>query len=83
MLPDERSGGAGVVEMDVGEEQVADVAELDSALGEPRLERRNAARGAAVEEGQAHGRVQQVRTDRAGRTPVEQVDRLALQQFVT
>ena len=34
VLADERAGGAGVVEVDVREQQVADVGELEAALGE-------------------------------------------------
>ncbi len=35
MLTDEHAGRAGVVEMDVGEQEVLDVAELVPALGQP------------------------------------------------
>ncbi len=64
-----------MVEVDVREKEVADVAELVAAFGEPGLQRRNAARGAAIEEGQSLGRVQKVRPDRPGRAAVQQVDR--------
>ena len=45
MLAHERARRAGVVEVDVGEQEVADVAELEPALGESRLQRGEALRG--------------------------------------
>ena len=36
VLADEHACGAGMVEVDVGEQQVADVLELEPALGETR-----------------------------------------------
>ena len=53
VLADERAGGPGVVEVDVGEEEMADLAELEPSLGEARLQRRHARRRAAVEERRA------------------------------
>ena len=38
VLADDRPGRAGVVEMDVGEEQVPDVRQLEPLLRQPRLE---------------------------------------------
>jgi hypothetical protein len=40
MLADERSGRAGVVEVDVGKEEMAELSELDPSLGQARLQRR-------------------------------------------
>ena len=37
MLAHDRAGGAGVVEVDVREQEVADVGQLEPALGEPVL----------------------------------------------
>ena len=71
VLADEHAGRAGVVEMDVGEQQVLDVAELVPALGEPALQRGDAGRRPAVEEGEAAGRLEQVDADRPGRARVE------------
>jgi hypothetical protein len=48
MLADQRAGGAGVVEVDVREQQVADVGELEPAVGESLLQRREAGRRPAV-----------------------------------
>ena len=50
MLADERARRAGVVEMDVREEQMPDVGELEPTLGEPGLQVLDAGRRAAVEE---------------------------------
>ena len=50
VLAHEHARGAGVVEVDVAEEQVAQVRELEAVLLEPSFERRDAARGPAVEE---------------------------------
>jgi hypothetical protein len=50
VLAHEDARGAGVVEMDVAEEQMAQVCELEAVLPEPSFERRDAARGPAVEE---------------------------------
>ena len=50
MLTDEHAGGARVVEMDVREEQVAQVGEREPVLGKPLLQRRQAASRPAVEE---------------------------------
>src|SRR5439155_26218864 len=51
--PDERSRRAGVVEVDVRQEQVPDVLQREAARGEPRLERLEARARAAVEEREA------------------------------
>ena len=53
MLAHERPGGAGVVEVDVGEQQVADVGELEPALGQSCLQRGDAGGRPAVEERKA------------------------------
>jgi hypothetical protein len=50
MLAYEHTRGACVVEVDVAEEQVAQVRELEAVLLEPSFERRDAARRPAVEE---------------------------------
>ena len=76
VLAHERAGGAGVVEVDVREEQMADVAELEVALREPGLQRRNARRRPAVVEREAVVGLDDVAADVAGQPLVEQVDRL-------
>ena len=53
MLADEHSGGPGVVEVDVRQEQVAEVGQLEPARTQLPLERADARRGAAVEQGRA------------------------------
>ena len=50
VLAHEDARGAGVVEVDVAEDQVTQVCELEAVLLEPSFERRDAARGPAVEE---------------------------------
>lgn len=37
---DERAGGAGVIEVDVGDEQMAKIGDREPEIGEPGLERR-------------------------------------------
>ena len=66
VLPHERPGGARVVEVDVGEEEVTQVADLDAAGRERLAQRREAARRAAVEEREPVVRLDQVRGDPAG-----------------
>ena len=58
------------------EQQVADVAESDAALGEPGLERRPRRRRAAVEERKAVVSFDEVDTNRAFASPEQEVDRL-------
>ena len=76
MLADERPGGARVVEVDVGEEEVPEVAELHSAGAERVAERGQAARRAAVEERQAVVGLDEIRGDAARVAAVEEVERL-------
>ena len=64
MPADDRPGRAGVVEMDVRKQEVADVGQLEALLREPRLERRERRRGPAVEERRAVVRVDEVHADR-------------------
>ena len=49
MFPDEHACRPGVVEMDVAEQQMADVGELQAVLRKPCLQRVDRRRGAAVE----------------------------------
>ena len=74
MLAHENAGSARVVEMDVGEEEMAYVVKLHVPLGEPCFERGNACRRTAVEERGSVVGVEQVARDDSGRTVV-QVDR--------
>jgi hypothetical protein len=74
MLPDERPGGAGVVEVDVAQEQVADVLEIEAVLGEALLERGDAARGSAVMEREAVLGLDEVAADDALGALVAEVD---------
>ena len=76
MLTDERAGRARVVEVDVGEQQVLDVAELDATGAECLVERGQAARRAAVEEREAVVGLDEVRRDAARVAAVEKVERL-------
>jgi pimeloyl-ACP methyl ester carboxylesterase len=65
MLTDERTGGAGVVEMDVREEQVAEVGHLEAVLAQARVQVVERARRAAVEQRGAVVGLDQVRGDLA------------------
>ena len=65
MLADERSGSAGVVEMDVREQQVADVGQGQAAFFEPLLEGGDAGRGPAVVERETVRGLEQVDADDA------------------
>ena len=76
MLTDERAGGSRVVEVDVGEEQVLHVAELDAAGLERGVERGQAARRAAVEEGEPVLGLDEVGGDAARVAAVEEVEDL-------
>ena len=75
VLADEGAGGTGVVEVDVGEEEMADVRQLEPALGETRLQRVDARRRPAVVNGRPIVGLDQVRADDALGLVVE-VDRL-------
>ena len=65
VLAHEAAGGARMVEVDVREQQVADVGELEPALGQSRLQGRNAGRRPAVVEREPVVGLEQV----AGRRP--------------
>jgi hypothetical protein len=74
VLPDEDARGSRVVEVDVAEEQVANVLESQAVVREPLLEVRDARSGAAVEErGTVRGVEQVARDDPLG-TPVVEID---------
>jgi hypothetical protein len=70
----ERSRGACMIEVDVAEEEVADVWKGEAVLGETLLERRNAARRAAVMEREAVLGLEQVGADDAVGALVAEVD---------
>ncbi len=77
MLADDRAGGARVVEVDVREEQVAEVAELEPALARAR----RAAGGSVVAGPQSKSagpsrRLEQVDADRLRQAEEVEVDRL-------
>ncbi len=76
MLAHEQSGGAGVVEMDVAEQQVADVSQLHSARRECGLQRVDRDGGPAVEQCRAIVGVERVAPDRVCDAFMEEVDRL-------
>jgi hypothetical protein len=75
MLADERPGGARVVEVDVGEQEMADVLELVAALRQPVLQSGDTARGAAVVEGEAVAGLDEVDPDHLHLRLVPEVDR--------
>ncbi len=75
MLTNDRSRGAGMVEMDVGEQEVADVAELEAAGGEAVLQRREAGGRPTVEERRAVVGLDEVAANVAREALVEEVDR--------
>jgi hypothetical protein len=74
VLADEDPRGAGVVEMDVAEQQMAQIRELDAVLLEPPLERRDAARRPAVEQREPVVGLDEVATDDALDAAVVEVD---------
>ena len=69
------SGGAGVVEVDVREHEVAEVLDLEPTISERLLECSEAARGAAVDECRLVAR-QEIRRDHAPPAEVEKVDQV-------
>jgi hypothetical protein len=77
VLADEDACGAGVVEMDVAEKQMAQVCELHAALLEPSLERRDAARGAAVEERETVVGLEEIGADHALGASMVEVDQVS------
>ena len=76
MVAHDRAGGAGVVEVDVREQEVTQVGETDAALCEPGFERLACRGRPAVEEGEAVVGLDQVDPDRALAAGEVQVDRL-------
>src|SRR5438552_3848819 len=76
MLPDEDASRAGVVEVDVREQEVADVGEREAALAEPFLQPLDSGGRPAVEERRTVLRVEQIGPDYSGGSLVPEVDRL-------
>ena len=76
VLADERACGAGVVEVDVREEQVPQIGQLETARCEPGLQMLDAGRGATVEERGPVVGLEQVAADDRPALEVEEVDRL-------
>jgi hypothetical protein len=74
MLPDQRSRGAGVVEVDVAQEEVADVREREVAFSETAFECRDPRRRAAVMEREAVLGLYEVAADDASGALVVEVD---------
>jgi hypothetical protein len=75
VLADEYAGRAGMVEVDVREEQVPEVAQLEPALGETGLEGVDRRRGPAVVQCEPVVGVDEVRADDALVAEVPEVDR--------
>ena len=75
VLADEHAGGAGMVEVDVREQQVPHVLQLEPALGEARLQLGDADRGPAVEERRPIRGLEQVAADHPLPAEVAQVER--------
>jgi len=75
VLADEDARGAGVVEMDVREEQMTHVARVDPTCGERVSQPGEGARGAAVVERETFAGVDEVRADQAALSTVEHVER--------
>jgi hypothetical protein len=73
VLPDEGSGRAGVVEVDVREDEMAEVGNREPALSEGGFERLEARRGPAVDQRGLVPR-QQVGRDDPGVAQVEEVE---------
>src|SRR5262249_19051599 len=76
VLAHEHARRARVVEVDVREEQVPDVAEHEPTLAQPLLQLGNARRRPAVEEGQTALRLEQVDADDAVAAEMKKVERL-------
>ena len=76
MLAHERSRGTGVVEMDVREEEAAQVADLDVARRQRLVKRRKAARRAAVVEREPVLGLDEIGADPPWIPAVEEVERL-------
>jgi hypothetical protein len=76
VLAHEHARRAGVVEVNVAEQQMAYVAQREPTLGKARFQRVDGRRRPAVEERGAVVRVEQVRADDAWRALVMEVDRL-------
>lgn len=74
MLADEDACGSRVVEVDVAEEEVADVRESQAVGRETLLEVRDARCGAAVEERRTVRGVEEVARDDPLGTPVVEID---------
>jgi hypothetical protein len=74
VLADEDTCGSGVVEVDVAQQQVADVGEREAAVTEGLLETRDADRRAAVVEGKPVGGLEQVAADDALGAQMVEVD---------
>ena len=75
MLTDDRSGSAGVIEVDVREEEVANLAEPNFSFGEACPQCRQAGGGAAIGESRAVVRLEEIAADVSRRAEVEEVDR--------
>jgi len=76
VLADERARGACVIEVDVREQQVPEVADLDASLREALAEDGQAARRAAVVEREAVVRLDEVGADAPGVAAVQEVEGL-------
>jgi hypothetical protein len=76
VLADDRPRRAGMVEMDVGEEEVADVGQLEAALATALSEPRERGGRPAVEQSRAVGRLRYVHADGAAVAEELEVDRL-------
>ena len=75
VLAYEDPGRAGMVEMNVGEEQVAKVLELEPALAQGRVQALEACRGAAVEERRSVLGLDEVGADDALRALIVEIER--------
>jgi hypothetical protein len=74
MHADKDAGRPGMVEVDVAEEQVADVLKGEAVVGQSLLERTHARSGAAVEEGGPVRGVEHVTADDPLGTPLVKID---------
>ena len=75
MLSDEHAGGARVVDVDVRDQQVAQVGELEVALAQAFLQPREAARRPAVEERRPVRGLEQVAPDHPLRAAMHEIKR--------
>ena len=75
MLADEGAGRTRVIEVDVGEQEMSDLAEFVPSCGKPRSQRRQRGCWTAIEQSEAVVGLDEVTTDAASVARVQEIDR--------